>query len=268
MIRMLVVEDEQVIRNGLLRHVPWKDLGVDEVRGAANAGEALALLSSFPVDIISSDIRMPGMTGVELCAKVRESLPDVEIIFLTGYSDKDYLRAAINLHAVRYVEKPILMDEYAQAVREAIKNVEKSRVHRSLSGGSIEEEGIPVQTVERAAMLMQGEEGASYTIRKASDYIISHYGERDLSIKVIGEYVGLSPTYLSSLFKKETGTTIGQFLMDVRIDRAKQLMKDPQKKLYEIAEQVGYEDVGYFTRVFKRACGVTPSEYRRKQVSL
>ena len=268
MIRMLVVEDEQVIRNGLLRHVPWKELGVDEVRGAANAGEALGLLSSYPVDIISSDIRMPGMNGVELCAKVRESLPDVEIIFLTGYSDKDYLRAAINLHAVRYVEKPILMDEYSRAVREAIRNVEKNRVHRKVTGEVKAEENVPVQTVERAALLWQGEEGASYTIRKASDYIVSHYGDRDLSIKVISEYVGLSPTYLSSLFKKETGTTVGQFLLDVRMDRAKQLMKDPQRKLYEIAQLVGYEDEGYFTRVFKRACGVTPSEYRRKQVNL
>lgn len=267
MIRMLVVEDEQVIRNGLMRHVPWQDLGVDAVREAANAVEALALLESFPADIVSSDIRMPGMNGVEMCSRMRESLPDLEIIFLTGYSDKEYLRAAINLHAVRYVEKPILLEEYSQAVREAIRNVEKNRLHRRLSGEGTEE-AVPVQTQQRAAELLQGDEGASYTIRRASDYLVAHCGEKDLSIKVLADHVGLSPTYLSTLFKKETGSTIGQYLMDVRMDRAKQLMKDPSRKLYEIAEAVGYEDVGYFTRVFKRSFGQTPSEYRKRQVDV
>ena len=122
--------------------------------------------------------------------------------------------------------------------------------------------------LQRSAETRESTEGAStsYVVQKATDYIGEHCADRDLSIRVLAEHVGLTPAYLSNLFKKETGVTVGQYLLDVRIGRAKHLMKDPQKKIYEIADQVGYEDVDYFARVFKRATGMTPSEYRRKQL--
>ena len=101
------------------------------------------------------------------------------------------------------------------------------------------------------------------TAVQAADFIRNHYSDPSLSIGKIADAVSLAPTYLSSLYKKQTGITIGQYLLEVRIARAKELMKDPQKKFYEIAFAVGYEDVDYFTRVFKRAEGKTPSEFRK-----
>ena len=96
--KLIVVEDEKVIRNGLLRHVPWQRLGVSEVEAAANGEEALVKAEAFRPDIVLSDIRMPGMSGVDLCRKLREKFPEIEIIFSTGYADKEYLKAAIHCH--------------------------------------------------------------------------------------------------------------------------------------------------------------------------
>lgn len=104
--KLMVVEDEKVIRNGLLKHVPWQKLGVWEVQAAENGEKALELAETFHPDIVLSDIRMPGMSGIELCRTLREKYPEIEIIFSTGYADKEYLKAAIDLHAVGYVEKP------------------------------------------------------------------------------------------------------------------------------------------------------------------
>lgn len=130
MINLLIVEDEQVIRNGLEKHVPWKALGVDMVRTAENAEEGIKICENYQPDIIVSDIKMPGMNGVELCRLFREKFVQCEIIFISGYSDKEYLKAAIALGAVNYVEKPIDISELSQAVQKAVENVKKNSRHK------------------------------------------------------------------------------------------------------------------------------------------
>ena len=129
--KLIVVEDEKVIRNGLLRHVPWQRLGVSEVEAAANGEEALVKAEAFRPDIVLSDIRMPGMSGVDLCRKLREKFPEIEIIFSTGYADKEYLKAAIDLHAVGYVEKPVNVKLLSENVEEAVQRVKGRRKSES-----------------------------------------------------------------------------------------------------------------------------------------
>ena len=86
--------------------------------------------------------------------------------------------------------------------------------------------------------------------------------DQDLSIGTLAELVYLTPTYLSTVFKKQTGLTIGQYLLEVRVENAKQKMRDPQLKFYQVSEMVGYEDANYFAKIFKKKTGVTPTEYK------
>lgn len=72
--RAIIVEDETVIRNGLVRHVPWKQLEVKELKAAANAEEALRMCEKYHPDIVITDIRMPGIDGIALCRKLRKKL--------------------------------------------------------------------------------------------------------------------------------------------------------------------------------------------------
>jgi Response regulator containing CheY-like receiver domain and AraC-type DNA-binding domain len=127
MIRLIIVEDERLIRNGIEKHVPWEELGVNLVKSSENAEEAIKLCEDFKPDIIISDIMMPGMNGIQLCQKFRETLPESQIIFISGYSDKEYLKAAINLKAISYVEKPISMPELKDAIKKAVEAVERLR---------------------------------------------------------------------------------------------------------------------------------------------
>ena len=93
----MIVEDESIIRNGLVKHIKWESLGINELRVAANTQEALAICESYVPDIVVSDISMPGENGIVLCRKLRQLFPEIEIIFVTGYAVKEYLKAAIDL---------------------------------------------------------------------------------------------------------------------------------------------------------------------------
>ena len=133
MIRLQVVEDEAPIRNGIIRHVPFAELGVDEVRSASSAEEALEIMSEYKPDIIISDIRMPGMGGIELCKTYKNKAKDCQIIFISGFSDKEYLTTAISLGAVNYIEKPIDIEELKKSIKKAVDAVVKiNRQHKSL----------------------------------------------------------------------------------------------------------------------------------------
>lgn len=120
MIKLLVVEDETATRKGLMKHIKWSDLGVDVVEEAVDGIEGLEVASLLHPDIVISDIRMPGMNGIEFTTNLREQFPECKIIYLSGYSDKEYLKAAIRLSAVSYVEKPIQIDELQQVIVQAV----------------------------------------------------------------------------------------------------------------------------------------------------
>ncbi|WEK55475.1 MAG: response regulator [Candidatus Cohnella colombiensis] len=93
-------------------------------------------------------------------------------------------------------------------------------------------------------------------------YIMRHYTE-ELELNRLAEEVYLTPSYLSKLFKTEAGETITEFLISIRIDHAKELLREHKEyKTYEIGEKVGYPDPAYFNKVFKKVVGCTPKEFR------
>lgn len=117
--KLLIVDDEILTRTGLISSISWEDLGIDEVYEASDGIEGLKMAEKYSPEIILSDVRMPRMNGIDMLYKVRENAPDTIFIFMSGYSDKEYLKAAIRLRAVNYVEKPLDLVEIEQAVRTA-----------------------------------------------------------------------------------------------------------------------------------------------------
>jgi two-component system response regulator YesN len=109
------------------------------------------------------------------------------------------------------------------------------------------------------------QDGASRKAYEIMRFIRENYADKELSIQTIGAHVYISPTYLCAFFKKTTGKTINEFITEVRIEKAKQLLKDSRIKLYEVATSVGFTDVNYFSTLFKRNVGYTPSEFRGKR---
>ncbi|GFZ90434.1 DNA-binding response regulator [Paenibacillus marchantiophytorum] len=123
MIKLVIVDDEKITREGLLQYIPWHDLGVDVVEIAGDGFEALEIAERLQPDIILSDIRMPDMDGIELAGKLRDILPQCTILFLSAYADKEYLKSAIHLKALHYLEKPVNREEVKSAIKDAVQAI-------------------------------------------------------------------------------------------------------------------------------------------------
>ena len=115
--RCLLVEDERQVMESMAEFVPWKELGFAAPLMAANGLEALKILETNRADLIVSDVRMPRMNGVELLKTLRERGDETPFLFISGFSDKEYLMAAIRYHAVDYLEKPVMAQELAERIR-------------------------------------------------------------------------------------------------------------------------------------------------------
>ncbi|QJD84224.1 response regulator transcription factor [Cohnella herbarum] len=131
--KVLLVDDEPLTTESLERYIDWRQLGIFEVKTASNGLEALELLPRFNPDIIVSDVRMPRMNGIEFATEARERYPTIKIIFLSGYSDKEYLKSAIHLKALSYVEKPVKLEELTAAIRESVYQCQSESANRTLT---------------------------------------------------------------------------------------------------------------------------------------
>ena len=261
--KLLVVEDEKIIMNGIVKHVPWEELGITELRAASNADEALKINSDFHADIVLTDIRMPGMDGLTMCRRMREDNADLQIILLTGFSDVNYLKGAIDVGVISFLEKPVNREELRKAILKAVRRV---RRERRLADPELREAVRVIRKEQAESEPTEESARESGTIQLVKKFIEENYMNSGLQISEVAEHVYLTPTYLSSLFKKKTGMTIGQYITECRVERAKQLLRDPRYKFYDIAEKVGYNDENYFARTFRKKTGMTPSEYRETQV--
>lgn len=123
---VLIVDDETMPRTVLQEHLPWDALSVSQVLQASDGAEGIEQAKKFHPDIIISDIKMPRCNGLEMAAAVREFLPQCQFIFLSGYSDKEYLKGAIKVKAASYVEKPIDLDEITDVLKEVIQECKRT----------------------------------------------------------------------------------------------------------------------------------------------
>ncbi|OAS19048.1 response regulator [Paenibacillus oryzisoli] len=139
MIKLIIVDDEKSTREGLAQFIPWNSLDVSRVECAGSGDEALRLAEQIRPDIILSDIKMPGMNGIEFAVLVKAILPDCKFIFLSGYADKEYLKSAIQLRAINYLEKPVNREEVKRAVSLAVRAVREEQVKNAENNAILKE---------------------------------------------------------------------------------------------------------------------------------
>ncbi|NLO35132.1 MAG: response regulator [Clostridiaceae bacterium] len=119
MYKMIIADDEPSTRQGIRTAINWSLLDIEIVAEAANGTETLDLVRTLDPDILICDIRMPKMDGMTLAGILRHEKPALQILFLSGYSDKEYLKTAIRLSAVDYLYKPFEIDELVAAIKKA-----------------------------------------------------------------------------------------------------------------------------------------------------
>lgn len=251
MIKVLVVEDEEMIRKGIVLTVDWESLGCTVVGEAANGLEGLEAAERLSPNLIITDIKMPQMDGIEMLEKLRSSGSNTHVIILTAYDSFSYAQSALRLGAVDYLLKPFHDGELERAV---------SRVRDKLSP--------PAVSSARKGILQVRDGQKSKYVREAMDYISLHFNDPHITIGVIAQALSISEGYLSHTFKKETGLSPLSYLTQYRIQQAMRMLGDCRVKVYEVAEKSGYQDIAYFSTTFKKLTGMSPSDYQNAQSGL
>ncbi|MCC8047856.1 MAG: response regulator [Oscillospiraceae bacterium] len=241
MLKVLVVEDEEMIRRGIVFAVDWSALGCVVVGEAANGAEALEAVERYEPTLIITDLKMPQMDGLEMLRRLREAGNNVAVIILTAYDTFEYAQTALRLGAVDFLLKPFRDGELERAV---------TTVRQRLESGESE-------------ALVKVKTGAkSKYVLSAMSYISENYSNPDVSVGMIAEHLGISEGHLSHIFRSETDYTLLGYITRYRIHMATELLKDCRVKVYEVAALVGYKDSAYFSATFKKLVGMSPSEYQ------
>jgi two-component system response regulator YesN len=231
--KVLIVDDEPLILNGLVKIVGEVAPVGTEVREALNAPEALEIMKIYMPDVTITDINMPEKNGFELIGEARSEGLCERFIILTGYDEFEYVRQALRSDVVDYLLKPLDKEEIASLL---------GRVRDELPATSDSE--------------------YSRHAKRILAYMQTNY-MNDLSLDHLADRMNLHPNYISSLFKKEKGDTFVNYLNSLRIQEARRLLRTQgHLTVCAIGQQVGYDTKHYFAKVFKKYTGITPGAYR------
>lgn len=237
-LRVLLVDDEIMIREGFKRLFDWEAHDCQVVGEAADGMEALAQIDALQPDIAIMDINIPIMNGLKVIQASRAKHPDTAFVIVSGYDDFSYCREALRLQITDYILKPVNYEEFG----ECIDNLKVSLFQRRTAAEPERLEERPITGLTR--------------------YLQTHLAE-DISLNLLAEEFHLSAPYISQLFKNEIGVSFLTYLTNIRMEQARKLLLGTSLPIAEVSEQCGYGDYRVFTKAFKKAEGVTPSQYRR-----
>ena len=233
---LLIADDENLELKVLEKTVKKYFVDELEIFTAGNGRKASQICDEVRLDIALLDIEMPGMNGIELAKYIKEKNTECIIIFITAYDRFDYAIEAMHIKAFDYLLKPWKEERLCELINTAIENV---------------------RSMQKTDSIVHSQKDV------IKDYIDRNY-KKDISAKDVAGILGYSDVYFSKVFKQLFDDNFINYLTKIRIDRAKLLLKDVSFNIKEVGKSVGYADSNYFTKVFKRSVGMSPSEYRSK----
>ena len=221
-----------------------------EVIGEAHNGvTTLEDIKTLKPDVLFTDIRMPGLSGLEVMSYISEHQFATKVVLISGYAEFEYARQAMLCGAFDYLLKPIQQETLNKTL---------SRLQSELEPAAFT---TPAAAAENT-MITDFSAAGSSLFKKILAYIQEHDTE-ELSLTALAEMYNISSSRLSTLIKKELGLSFSEYITARRMQKAKELLKDDSRSIEEIANAVGYHDYFYFTKVFKKTQGISPSKYRK-----
>ncbi len=250
--KLLVIDDEPLVRRGIVSLIPFDELGIEKVLEAENGAKGLEIVEAQEPDIILCDINMPKINGLDFSKKVKEGWPWIKIAIITGYDYFDYARQAVKIGVEDYVLKPISKNDVYEIVASLINKIKEE--------GKIKEVYKVTLKAEKESQTLD-----SLGYKEQIDQLIgSHMASEDLSLSWLAEELALNDNYLSTLFKKLYGIPFSDYVVNMRLEKSKILLLTTNLKNYEIAERIGIGDPNYFSTLFKKKYGSSPGKYRKK----
>lgn len=238
MLNVYIADDEVWIILGLKKLLDKLNIGAYVIGTANNGLTAKEEIGHFKPDVVFADIRMPGLSGLELLQAIPEVSPESKVVIISGYAEFSYAQEAVQHHAYDYLLKPIKPEELSRVMTAIINERD----------GVTDEERMPVVS--------------DRMIDNVLSDIREHYME-DISLTSLSVKYNISMGHLSKLIKEQLSVNFSDYIASLRIQRAKELLRDDSLSIQEISEIVGYNDYFYFTKVFKKVEGISPSKYRK-----
>ncbi|MFS0725488.1 response regulator [Paenibacillus sp. 1P07SE] len=252
MIHIVIADDEPRTREGIKRVLEGWLTDSYHIALADNGVMALELLQQQPVDLLISDIRMPGLSGLELVEQLSAYDHKPHCIFISGYSEFSYAQQAIQLDAVDYLLKPLEKQEILAAVSKALQRRADKQA---------QEQWKKVTDVQLAELKQETHHAE---INKALHYVRENIGEQ-ISAKQLAEMLHMNANYFSQLFKEQMGISFSDYVTRQRLQLAKRLLLTTSMSVQGIAEQAGYQSDRYFIRVFRAHEQLSPAQFRKQR---
>lgn len=246
MIKVLIAEDENLIRKKLLHFIDYDALGMVVVADVDNGVSGVELIKKYKPDIVLADINMPEKDGLDM---IKETLDyDYIAIIISGYDYFSYAQRALKYGVTDYLLKPISLDDLNEALVNAREIIYKKR--SVISRNSDIENAIDISTDEAIK---------DSTVVEMIRFVKDNYQDK-ISISDLSKKLAYSESMLNRKFKKEVHITFNEYLNRYRINKAIELLKNSDYNITEISYMCGYSSAKYFSRVFKKYLGISPSD--------
>ena len=254
MTKIIIADDESIIRNGLFNLINWQQEGFEVVGMATDGAEALSIIEMTNADILITDIKMPILDGLELIREARNQKPNLICIIISGFDEFKYAQKSIEVGAFAYLLKPVIKEELLNLLLKAKDEIQKNMAYSSylkISSKSLSKKNIKKEHIKENKI-----------IKQATSYVRENFSNPDISLFSMSRITGYESTYFSKLFKQVNETSFIEFLIDLRIEKAKLLLSSGLYSAKEVCGMVGYENYPYFSSLFKKKTGKSPNNYR------
>lgn len=239
--KVMIADDENYMLEAMENLIDWKKMECQLVYKAKNGQELLEQINKNCPDIIITDIKMPLLSGIEIAKYVYENHIRAKVIILSAYADFQYAQEAIKYDVCGYIIKTSVIEMLPGMIQKAIGKL-----------------SVPFTEAEKESE----EQFSDDILGRLQKYISEHYTDK-LSLTQIANEVHANGSYLSRLYKTKTGQNLFDVINKMKLEKAKEYMSQG-KRIYEIAQLVGYDDVSYFSRVFRKHEGCSPREYENQ----
>lgn len=244
MYKALIIDDEKPVRIAVSKLGKWSRFNIEPPLMAANGKEALATMREVRPDIVFVDMQMPIMNGPEFLKAASAEFPDTRFIIISGYDEFSYAQQAIRYGAIDYLLKPVVEEDLNQAL---LRTMQRICPGFTPSDEKKEETNLDADTV----------------IGIIHDYIDKNYNQ-NIKISMFADKYFFSKEYLTRQFKAKYRCGIYEYVLQVRMERAKELLLDPNIKIQDISQRIGYADNNYFSKAFRTYYGISPSAFRQE----
>ena len=258
MLRVLIAEDEDMIRKGLVFTTDWLSMDCVVVAEAADGREGLEKILEYKPDVVIADICMPFMDGIEMIRTASEQVR-FKSILLTSYADFEYARRAIEARVCEYLLKPVDEEKLGEILKRLSGEIADSRqAEYVMEQAEAEGESLSLE------YYIQLDHSENSYVAKTLEAIRERYGQK-VSIEGISEELGVSASYLSRKFREITGQTFLDVLNRYRVQQAVVLLNTRKYRISEISEAVGFSDYKHFCTVFKKYTLRSPTKFIKEQ---